>query len=290
MCSVFCIVNYSPAFALDWKRLHEYADALSLQDAVSISLHNPDSLESLYVEGLVYLRQYDIDKAEGSFRRMQALDASSIESAWGIAECLRRRRDYPASIRALAHIVSESPNFSPAYITLAYIHYLQRDFERAAALALTVVKQGAEEVDHTNLVRGYSMFAGAKGMIAHYGGPLSKILNGRMVLPYLRKAERIDPESSAVLFGLGNYYLLIPAILGRNPAKAEEYFLRALKADPLFADVYARLAQVYKLRGEEERYREYIRKTLELDPGNEVALDIKKGTCLYVCVGSQREK
>ena len=37
---------------------------------------------------------------------------------------------------------------------------------------------------------------------ASNGGPLSKLLNGTQVLPNLKKAEKLQPDSAAVLFGL----------------------------------------------------------------------------------------
>ena len=143
---------------------------------------------------------------------------------------------------------------------------------------------GQDKVDETNFVRAHCLYAGAKGMIAHYGGPLSKALNGAAVMRHIKIAGKIQPESAAVYFGLGSYYLLIPAIFGRDLDKAQGYLTQAITIEPKMADVYVRLAQVYRMRGSEKEFQMYLDKALEIDPGNELALDIKTQTCKFICV------
>jgi len=184
----------------------------------------------------------------------------------------------------LEDIINKHPDFAPAKISLAYISFIQRDFNRAVRLADDVIHQGQETVDLSNYVRAYGLHAGAKGMIAYYGGPLSKVVNGTFVHSTLRHAQKLDPQSPAVLFGLGSYYLLTPPFLGRDLEMAEEYLMRAIERDPRFPDVYVRLAQVYQLKGEQEKYNEFLAQALALDPQNELALDIKNRTCKFVCV------
>jgi tetratricopeptide (TPR) repeat protein len=57
----------------------------------------------------------------------------------------------------------------------------------------------------------------------------------------------------------------------------EEWRNRALKADPNFADIYARLALLYKRKGDSQKYEDFLNKALEIDPGNELALILKAG-------------
>ncbi|HQP91160.1 MAG TPA: hypothetical protein PLU24_00615, partial [Candidatus Omnitrophota bacterium] len=123
----------------------------------------------------------------------------------------------------------------------------------------------------------------AKGMLAHYGGPVSRMVNGLAVAGYLKAGERLQPDKPAVIFGIGSYYLLAPPVAGRDIDKAEKYFKKAINADPLFSDVYVRLAQVYQMKGRPEDYKKYIDKALSVDPGNEIALDVKSGKCRFVC-------
>ena len=161
---------------------------------------------------------------------------------------------------------------------------MQSDFKEAIRLVTKVQKQGKNKVDLSNYARAYAIFAGAKGMIASNGGPLSKVVNGMQVLPTLKKAERLQPNSPAVLFGLGSFYFLAPRVAGGNVDKALEYLERAIAADPLFADAYVRLAQIYKNKGNEQKYELYIDKALEIDPDNELAKDEISGICKFNCV------
>lgn len=278
----FCFAISS--FALDWKSIHEKADSLDSSQAIKIYEKNRESLENLYLLGLVYLNKYKNKEAEDVFYKMLKIDVDSKEALWGKAEVLRRNRDYGPSKEILEKLIGKYPEYAPAYISLAYIKYMEKNFDATVDLAYKVVKMGQDKVDLNNFVRAHCLVAGAKGMIAHYGGPVSKVVNGRSVLPYLRKAERLQPDSPAVLFGLGSYYLLIPAVFGRDINKAEQYLLKAVKIDPDFPDIYVRLAQIEKFRKNNNKYNEYLNKALSLDPMNELARDISQGRCEFVCV------
>jgi tetratricopeptide (TPR) repeat protein len=131
------------------------------------------------------------------------------------------------------------------------------------------------------------MYAGAKGMLAHYGGLISKAIDGLAVKPNLDKAQKLQPNSPGVLFGLGSFYLLAPGIAGGDKAKAQNFLNQAIQADPLFADVYVRLGQLAKIKGDQEKYNLYLQKALEIDPQNELAQDVQSGRCKFICVNSQ---
>lgn len=57
-----------------------------------------------------------------------------------------------------------------------------------------------------------------------------------------------------------------------------------MSVDPLLSDAYARLAQVFEKQGKKDKFQEYLKRALAIDPENELALDIKNGTCLFICV------
>ncbi|MDD5155972.1 MAG: tetratricopeptide repeat protein [Candidatus Omnitrophica bacterium] len=275
------------AFALDWKNLHEQADKLTLQEALANSASHPDSPEESYILGLVYLNLHQDKEALDIFSSILNRDPQMYPAQWGVAEVLRRQHSLERSEGILKSIVKSHPGFSPAYITLAYIKYTKKDFENSARFASKVIGQGAGNVDLSNYVRAYLTLAGAKGMIAHYGGPLSKIINGTSVFPLLKKAQKLQPDSAGVFFGLGCFYLLAPAIAGGNPQKALGYLEQAVKADPLFADAYVRLAQAYKLKGDTKKYQACMNTAVRIDPGNELALDIQSGKCDFICIGQK---
>jgi tetratricopeptide (TPR) repeat protein len=271
-------------FALDWKMLHEKADNMSLSDGQALVKEKAGSIEDLYVLGLVFLNLHRDKEAGEVFSKVLNLSPETIEAKWGTAEVLRRQHHADKSQNLLKEVLKESPEFSPAYITLAYIRYTQTNFNEAVRLAIKVLDRGEGNVDLSNHVRAHLIYAGNKGMIAHYGGPVSKIINGTAVLPSLKAAERLQPESAQVKFGLGSFYLLAPSLVGGDLVKAEEYLKQAIAIDTLFTDAYVRLGQLYKKKGDSLKYNEYLDKALSIDPLNELALDIKNSRCKFICL------
>jgi len=274
-------------FALEWKKLHEKADNQSLTQSLTAYRQSPGSIETDYILGLAYFNQRKDKEAEGTFRKILENNPDVIEAKWGMAESLRRQHKLDEAEKLLNEVLKNKPDFYPAYISLAYLKYIQMDFEQSVRLALKVIKAGRKKVDLSNYTRAYCIYAGNKGMIAHYGGPLSKLINGTAAKPNLDKAEELQPNSAGVLFGLGSFYLLAPRIVGGDKVKSEAYLKKAIKIDPDFSDAYVRLAQLYKIKGENALFNKYLNKALEIDPGNELALDTKSGRCKYICVGGE---
>lgn len=278
----FCV---NCAYALDWKKLHERADRVDLSGAMASLEAGPDSIDHKYVIGLVFLNLHRDKQAGEVFAEILASDPDCTEAKWGAAEVLRRQHRLEKSEALLRQVLKAVPDFSPALITLAYIRYIQMDFNGAVRLAIKVLAQGEESVDRSNYVRARLIYAGTKGMIAHYGGPVSKVVNGTAIFPSLRAAERLQPDSAGVKFGLGSFYLLAPNLVGGDVKKAEVYLKKAIEIDPLFADAYVRLGQLYKIKGEDSKYLEYLKRAEEIDPGNELAMDISSGRCKFICPG-----
>ncbi|MDD5584232.1 MAG: hypothetical protein PHV55_04155 [Candidatus Omnitrophica bacterium] len=272
------------SYAFEWKELHANADAKSLIEALEAVAQNPASAGHLYVLGLVYLNMHQDDRAQDAFTAIQQLHPENIEAQWGLAEILRRKHQLPRSEALLKDIIKENPRFAPAYISLAYLKYTTMQFNESAALANKVIAHGKDSVDRSNYARAYLILAGARGMIAHYGGPLAKISQGTRVFGTLKKAQKITPTASGVYFGLGSFYLLAPFFAGGDIDKAQMYLQKTIETDPYLAEAYVRLAQVYKIKHNEERYRFFINKALAVDPGNEVALDIQSGRCKFICI------
>lgn len=282
--TVFFSIPAGLCYGQPWKELHQQADKISLQQALADAQIKPDSEDELYVLELVYLALHKDKEAEKIVDKMLILNPSSVNAKWAKAELIRRQHNLNEAERLLNEIIQSIPEFFPAYLTLAYIKFTKFEFEAAIRLASFVLGQGKDKVDISNYVRAHLMVGGAKGMIAHYGGPVSKLINGTAVYPNLKKAEQLQPHTAGVKFGLGAFYLLAPSLVGGDLAKAEKYLKEAIEADPLFPDAYVRLGQLYKLKGEREKYQEYLFKALELDPLNELALDIRDGICKCICL------
>ncbi|MFA5115301.1 MAG: tetratricopeptide repeat protein [Candidatus Omnitrophota bacterium] len=271
------------SYAMDWKKLHETADKTMPSDAFMRVQANPTSVKDLYILGLIYLNQHKDDQSRNMFSEILKMEPNLLEARWGIAEVLRREHELKKSRGILEEIIKAEPKFYPAYNSLAYIDYLEGDFEGAVSLAEKVLKQGREAADLSNYVRAYLILGGAKGMIAHRGGPFSKVINGTAVLPNLKKAQELKPNSPEVFFGMGGFYLLAPGLAGGDINLAIAYLEKAVKTDPMFADAYVRLAQAYMVKGDDAKYELYLRKALEIDPKNELALDAGSGRCKFIC-------
>jgi tetratricopeptide (TPR) repeat protein len=272
---------------MDWKNLHQQADKISLLEAEKAVAKNTDSVSERYVLGLVYLNLHQNEAAYSVFNALFRNNPEMIEAKWGFAEALRRKHEIKTAEDLLNEAIKEDANFAPALISLAYIKYFRMDFTGSVRLALKVIEGGPDNADLSNYARAYAMYAGAKGMLAHYGGLLSKAIDGLAVKKNLDKAEKLQPNSPSVLFGLGSFYLLAPAVAGGNKSKAEEYLNRAAEADPYFADVYVRLAQLAKIKGDKEKYNLYMNRALEIDPKNDLALDTISGRCKFICIGGK---
>jgi len=260
--------------------MHENADNLNISDLQE----EASTIGYQYLKGLVFLNKHKDEKAEEAFKNILNSDKNQIEARWGLAEVMRREHKLKKSEEILKEIIEERTDFSPAYISLAYIEYTTMDWKQAIRLAEKVIDQGRDKVDTSNYVRAYLIIAGSRGLIAYHGGLFTKLFEGLRVFSTLKKAAKIRPDSAAVALGMGSFYLLAPAIAGGDIDKAETYLKDAIESDPLLADAYVRLAQVYKAKGDPERYKAYLDKAVRIDPGNELANDIKSGKCNFICV------
>lgn len=276
-------------YCFNWRELHDRSKDMSIKRAEELVKESPDSIETLYTLALTYLNEHKDSLAENIFNTILMKDPSSFEAEWGRAEIFRRRKEKEKSRKILNKIIKEHPDFSPAYITMAYLEYTEGNFNKAVWLTSRVKEQGRDNVDLNNYTRAYLIYAGSKGMIASRGGPISKLINGTQVLPNLKKAEDLMPDSPEVLYGLGSFYFLAPGIAGGNINKALDCLKKVIELKPDFAEAYVRLAQVYKEKNDNKKYETYLSKALELDPENELALDEQLGVCKFNCVTVKEE-
>lgn len=279
---VFLFFPLASSYPFNWQILHEKSESMTLEEA-KLNSRTRGSLEDSYILGLVYFNQYKDSIAQKVFNNILVKNPKNIEARWGKAEVMRRRYKIDISQRLLEKIIKEDPSFFPAYLSLAYIKYNLHDYITAAKLAQVVIKSGLSKVDRCNLAKAYLISAAAKGMIVYFSNPISKIIYGPDILISLKKAEQLTPDAASVYFGLGSFYLLAPVIAGKDIEKAKYYLEKTIAKDSLFADAYVRLAQVYKVKGDQIKYFQLINKALELDPNNFLVKDIKNRECKFIC-------
>jgi len=267
----------------DWVDLHNRADQIDLNQARQATEREAASEADFYVLGLVYLNRHETARAREAFEKILDGNPDSREGRWGMAEVYRREHRYDKSRELLNQLIEEYPDYASPVISLAYVNYVNMDFPAAAQWAARAINLGDDRLDRNNFLRAHGLYAAAKGMIAYYGGPLSKVINHAAVVRHLNIIEERAPEHPVVTFGIGSYHMLIPPVLGRDLEKAREYLEKTIEADPLFPDPYVRLAQIYRIKGDRQKYRDLITKALELDPKNELALDIETRQCNFIC-------
>ena len=95
---------FAEGYSLDWKALHEEAEGRSLSQAEQKAKENPDSLDNLYLLGLVCLKEYRDEQALSVFSQMQQRAPHSAEAQWGEAEVLRRQYNLDKSQEILKGI------------------------------------------------------------------------------------------------------------------------------------------------------------------------------------------
>ncbi|MCM8814071.1 MAG: tetratricopeptide repeat protein, partial [Candidatus Omnitrophica bacterium] len=270
------------AQAFDWKQAHELVETCSpaqaeLLDAV------PASPETDYMRALLLLRAGQHEAAAGLFNRVRAVAPDNIPAQWGLAE-ISRQRHAEGAAAALQQLIAVDESFAPAYISLAYLYFCRRQFSECGALLETLLRRGRWAMDTGTYVRAHCLYSGAKGMAAYWGGPVAKMTNGSVVLRHLKIAESILPNSDAVAFGMGTYYLLLPPLLGRDLDRAVDLLEKAVAINPLFTDAWVRLAQAYRAKGNEEKFEQLMARACELDPDNVLVQDISSGQCRFICV------
>ncbi|MCM8823597.1 MAG: tetratricopeptide repeat protein [Candidatus Omnitrophica bacterium] len=255
---------------------------MSLEESV-ILIKESKSIEDIYIAGLVYLKYHKNREAIELFKKILNYQEVNYPAQWGIAEVLRRDNNLEESKKILNNIIYKNPDFSPAYISLAYIKYTELNFKDCMELAEIIIKKLHNKTDRPNLARAYLLFGGAKGMLASKGSYLQKIKYGLDVLPNLKKAEKINPHAPEVLFALGSFYFLAPKIAGGNLQKAEDYLKEAIEKDPLFTNSYVRLAQLYYAQKKYSLSDQYINKAKDIEPNNPLLLDFLNKTCKFNC-------
>jgi len=208
------------------------------------------------------------------FKKVQVEEPDNLDALWGMAEVLRRSRNYKDSEVILNEILKRNPRHGPSLISLSYIRYKEDNLNIALKLIRKVL--GDKGMDRESRALAYMMLGSVNSRRSAKGKFFSKIKYGTQIKGYFLKAKALAPQIPEVHMGLGAFYLLAPAIVGGNLDKAIGELELAVKIAPGFATANARLAQAYQKKGDLQKYNLYLRRARELDPENGVLGELKQ--------------
>jgi tetratricopeptide (TPR) repeat protein len=219
-----------------------------------------------------YLKSRQDELALAQINKIISIDPADLCALWARAELLRRGRRFKESEMLLKQLLDCSPDYACGLITLAYIRYYYNEFDEALNMLLRVLKQ--PNLSNENKALAFMLIGSVNAKRSSRGWTLPRIIYGLKVKGFFEKARALAPDLAEVHLGLGSFYLLAPAVVGGDINKAIEELRCAINLAPDFATANARLAQAYKRKGNTEKYNFYLRRAQELDPGNEVLIEM----------------
>ena len=223
-------------------------------------------------DAMILLKARRDNEAFAIFKKVSAEEPGNLDALWGMAEVLRRSRNYKDSEVILNEILKRNPRHGPSLISLSYIRYKEDNLN----IALKLIRKalGEKGLDRESRALAYMMLGSVNSRRSAKGKFFSKIKYGTRIKGYFLKAKELAPHLPEVHLGLGTFYLKAPAIVGGNLDKAVQELETAVRIAPDFATANARLAQAYQKKGDLEKYNFYIKRAKELDPQNEVLKEL----------------
>lgn len=279
---VLACLTFSLAFAADWKSAADLAIEMTPGARSALETKNEKSEQDIHALTIIYYREFQRDKLKKLFAEQEKIypDSPALRLLQGIILMWDHQRI--ESRRVLADVIQSHPHFYPAQITLAHLDYLQKDFESSYRMALRIMAKQSE-ISRFHYVLSLLLASGAKGIIT------SQNLIGAIpayfeVNGYLKKAQKLMPKAPEVLFAVGAYHLLTPAIVGGDLEIAIALLEKSRQMTPLNPAVYVRLAQAYRVKGQTLIAKQYLLRAQAIDPQDELLLDDLSGKKVYLDV------
>ncbi|MFH1440797.1 MAG: tetratricopeptide repeat protein [Candidatus Omnitrophota bacterium] len=221
---------------------------------------------------LEFLKIRKDEQALAAAEKILAQETDNLEALWVKAEFLRRKGFTTQARDLLYQILNINPQHFSSLNSLAYIKYKNNDLNSSLSLVNKILNSPG--VDNNNLGMAYLMLATINSALAQDGNLVDKLFYSGKIKRYFLKAKELAPDLPEVYLGLGSFYLMAPSIIGGNYDKAIEELEQAVKLAPDFATVNIRLAQAYKMKGDNDKYRVYISRSKALDPNNEILKEL----------------
>ncbi|MRR17377.1 MAG: hypothetical protein EG826_13065 [Deltaproteobacteria bacterium] len=279
---IFACLAYSSCLAADWKSPADLAIAISPAAAASLENKKDKSAQDIYILTIVYYREFQLAKLKQLLgdEEKRALGGPQLKLLQGITFMGEHR--YEESRAVLAGLVKTHPDFYPASVALAHLDYLQKDFDRSYQRAVQLIGK-RRELSRFHFTVSLMLAAGAKGVLAKRN-LLVAIPAYFEVKGYLEEAQKQMPDAAEVLYAVGSYHLLTPAVAGGDVERAIALLERSKRLTPLNPHVYVRLAQAYRACSRPDVSRRYLRQAAELDPRNELLVDDLSGEKAFLDV------
>ncbi len=279
---IFAVLFCSSSLAGDWKSPADSALQMSPRVLAGLEMKKDKSAEDIYVLTIVYYREFQLSKLKQLLgdQEKKAANGPALKLLQGITFMGEHR--YDESRGVLAGVVKTHPDFYPASVALAHLDYLQQDFERSYQRAVQLIGK-RKELSRFHFTVSLMLAAGAKGVLAKRN-LLVAIPAYFEVKGYLAEAQKQMPDAAEVLYAVGSYHLLTPAVAGGDLDRAIAFLERSKQLSPLNPGVYVRLAQAYRARGRLDLTRKYLDRAARLDAQNELLQDEWSGKKIFLDV------
>ncbi len=204
----------------------------------------PNNFRAAAIAGKAMLGNHEADKALKLFEQMEKAVPDNIEVMHYKALALLALGKKEEASRIWTNILVKKPDFTPAMVTLTAVDVQDGKIADAIARARKQVELLPDNAVYQQLM----------------GNLLFKDKQGEKALPYLRKAEQLEPQNP-------RNYVLIAAILkdlGKTDDAIAEY-QSLVKEKPDFVPAYMGLGTLLQLKGKDSEAREAYKQALEIN-------------------------
>ena len=214
-------------------------------------LLNPNSAPAHALLGEVQLLQGRLSAANENFQKALRIQPGSRDPLLGLSSIAIQRKDYPAAETHLREVVTANPKDWLANYNLGAFLFERGLTDEAEETLRKAIKlnDGQQSAPNTALAQLY-------------------LSRGEATAALMEGHRAIGIEKNAMnAYVLGKAYFEV-----EQPDSAAQYFQRAILADPSFWQARAGMGLIFVESGDWRRCIESFEKVLELEPGNEAAM------------------
>ena len=187
---------------------------------------------------------------------------SAVEKALSRAKEAMKSNQFGLAVSICEEHLKAESNSVVCWDMLANVHFLKKDYEKAALCFEKVVELAPQSPkSHQNL-----------GMFYQSIGKFNEALH------CFQRAVNCDANYARAYNGAGNVLVNVGQV-----DTAQQYFAKALQLDPQFADAYSNLARVFFIKGQFQAAAQGYAKAYSLDPEMKSALASQYYSSAMMC-------